>query len=250
MSRDYCFSCGGCGGKCDKCSAQCCINNMNSHYEIYDLSNQFEKKVNSSLNDDISEKANEIRNYLNNNCGFYISYYYGEDFLSKLKNKKQELNRNVSDLNNEINVEENNHSSKMKEFSSKHETNIKNMNQKFQEEKNKYIYKKDDKLIKDKKDTIKNLNDEKNSIDSNKNTIIANYIRDERKKADNNFNNRKTEIERQYIVNKEKDLKYNEEENNLKAEYSKNILKIKNIADKIPYYNNFIIQTGLNKYLN
>ena len=207
---------------------------------------EFSNKVYDSYRD-IEQKAKEVSEYLKNNYSIYINFSSGEDFLSRLKDKKRELDRNHTYLENKIYCEGNEHSNKMREIVLKYESDKELMNQKFQIEKNKYIYKKDEKIIKDKKKIIKKLKVEKNSINKNKDEIINNYIKEEREKAINIFNNQKAE---EPNANKEKELKYSEEENNLKNEYSKNILKIKELADKIPCYDNFIIQTGLNKYLN
>ena len=113
MSRNICYICdfhyayrGGqcdlCHGKCDKCSI--CENEYNRHNEIYDLSNQFTKKVNDSYND-VDQKANEIKKYLENNCGISIYFSSHEDFLNKLKNKERELERNYIDSENKIDLE-------------------------------------------------------------------------------------------------------------------------------------------------
>lgn len=256
MSRNICYICdfneyhGGqcdlCHKKCDKC--QVCRNVFNAHNEIFDLSSEFSNKVYDSYRD-IEQKAKEVSEYLKNNYSIYINFSSGEDFLSRLEDKKRELDRNHTYLENKIYYEGNEHSNKMREIVLKYESDKELMNQKFQIEKNKYIYKKDGKIIKDKKKIIKKLKVEKNSINKNKDEIINNYIKEEREKAINIFNNQKAEIQ-EPNANKEKELKYSEEENNLKNEYSKNILKIKELADKIPCYDNFIIQTGLNKYLN
>ena len=152
-------------------------------------------------------------------------------------------------LETTIKLENNEQSNKKKFLLQEHQNDIALINQIFQTEKNKLIYKKDGELVKNKKKIICDLKQEKKSINKNKNSILENYIKEERKKADNIYNDRKAEIQQQNTI-KEKDLKYSEEENSLKNEYSKKILKIKEIADKIPCYNNFIIQTGLNKYLN
>ena len=238
MSRNICYICDfneHHGGQCDLCHKKCdkcdyCRNVFNAHNEIFDLSSEFSNKVYDSYRD-IEQKAKEVSEYLKNNCSIYINFSSGEDFLSRLDDKRRELNRNHTNLENKIIYEGNEHSNKMREIVLKYESDKELMNQKFQIEKNKYIYKKDEKIIKDKK------------------KIINNYIKEEREKAINIFNNQKAEIQEQN-ANKEKELKYSEEENNLKNEYSKNILKIKELADKIPCYDNFIIQTGLNKYLN
>jgi hypothetical protein len=257
MSRNICYICdfhyayrGGqcdlCHGKCDKCKI--CENEYNRHNEIYDLSNEFTKKVEDSYNE-IGNKASEIRDYLKKNYSIDINFSSHEDFLSRLKDKERELERNYLCLETKINLENNEQSNKKKFLLQEHQNDIALINQIFQTEKNKLIYKKDGELVKNKKKIICDLKQEKKSINKNKNSILENYIKEERKKADNIYNDRKAEIQKQNTI-KEKDLKYSEEENSLKNEYSKKILKIKEIADKIPCYNNFIIQTGLNKYLN
>lgn len=256
MSKDYCYVCdynyyhGGhctlCNKKCDKCNI--CKNAFNEHNKIFDLSNDFCSKVRASYYD-IKQKAKETNEFLNKN-NIYINYYSCEDFLSKLRDKDIELENKYKDLGNKIKTEEKEQTRKKNELCISYQNDINIMNQEFQTEKNKYIYKKDRNLIMEKNKIIKNLKKEKLNINDNKKTIITNYIQKERAKADNIFNDKKATIQQEENANKEKDLKYSEEENNLKNEYSKKILKIKEIADKIPCYNNFIIQTGLNKYLN
>jgi len=236
-----------CHGKCDKCKI--CKNVFDEHIKIYDLSIEFCRKVNASYQD-IEQKAKEIGDYLKNNYNISVCFDSGEDFLTRLKDKERELENKYRDLGNRIYSEEREQTRKKNELFNSYQNDIGIMNQEFQTERNKYIYKKDGKLIKEKNKIIKNLKKEKSNINNNKNTIITNYIKEERAKADNIFNDKKATIQQEENTNKEKDLKYSEEESNLKNEYSKKILKIKEIADKIPCYNNFIIQTGLNKYLN
>ena len=63
--------------------------------------------------------------------------------MSRLEDKKRELDRNHTYLKNKIYYEGNEHSNKMREIVLKYESDKELMNQKFQIEKNKYIYKKD-----------------------------------------------------------------------------------------------------------
>ena len=111
---------------------------------------EFSNKVYDSYRD-IEQKAKEVSEYLKNNYSIYINFSSGEDFLSRLEDKKRELDRNHTYLENKIYYEGNEHSNKMREIVLKYESDKELMNQKFQIEKNKYIYKKDGKIIKDKK---------------------------------------------------------------------------------------------------
>ena len=143
MSRNICYICdfnehhGGqcnlCHKKCDKCNV--CRNVFNAHNEIFDLSSEFSNKVYDSYRD-VEQKAKEVSEYLKNNYSIYINFSSGEDFLSRLEDKKRELNRNHTYLENKIYCEGNEHSNKMREIVLKYESDKELMNQKFQIEKN------------------------------------------------------------------------------------------------------------------
>ena len=137
MSRNICYICdfnehhGGqcnlCHKKCDKCNV--CRNVFNAHNEIFDLSSEFSNKVYDSYRD-IEQKATEVSEYLKNNYSIYINFSSGEDFLSRLKDKKRELDRNHTYLENKIYCEGNEHSNKMREIVLKYESDKELMNQK------------------------------------------------------------------------------------------------------------------------
>ena len=120
MSRNICYICdfnehhGGqcnlCNKKCDKCKT--CRNAFHAHNEIFDLSSKFSNKVYDSYRD-IEQKAKEVSEYLKNNYSIYINFSSGEDFLSRLKDKKRELERNHIYLENKIYHERNEHSNKI-----------------------------------------------------------------------------------------------------------------------------------------
>ena len=61
---------------------------FNAHNEIFDLSSKFSNKVYDSYRD-IEQKANEVSEYLKNNYSIYINFSSGEDFLSRLEDKKK-----------------------------------------------------------------------------------------------------------------------------------------------------------------
>ena len=127
------------------------LNKQKEYYIKLEKENlEFSNKVYDSYRD-IEQKAKEVSEYLKNNYSIYINFSSGEDFLSRLEDKKRELDRNHTYLENKIYYEGNEHSNKMREIVLKYESDKELMNQKFQIEKNKYIYKKDGKIIKDKK---------------------------------------------------------------------------------------------------
>lgn len=70
MSRYTCNSCSACGGKCDECSSNVCINNMEKHREKFKLNDDFNSIYYSIQN--LYNKCCEIKNNLYNNYGIYI----------------------------------------------------------------------------------------------------------------------------------------------------------------------------------
>jgi len=91
MSYGECYSCIPCRGKCDKCRARVCIDNMENHKKLYRLKDDFNNKVYYALQN-LYDKCVEIQNNLNNNYGIYIelkSIYnkrsQGNDFLKNIK---------------------------------------------------------------------------------------------------------------------------------------------------------------------
>ena len=78
MSRDECYSCGPCGGHCDKCSASCYINIMEEHRRFFDLLQTFNGKVQSTYSQ-INNHFNSLNNELRNNYNIHI--YPNEDFV-------------------------------------------------------------------------------------------------------------------------------------------------------------------------
>ena len=65
MSFYDCNSCRACGGKCDRCTLPVCLNNMESHKEIYKLTNEFDNKFHQALQN-LYDRCLEIGNNLLN----------------------------------------------------------------------------------------------------------------------------------------------------------------------------------------
>ena len=89
MSLYDCNSCSACGGNCDRCTATVCLKNMESHKEIYKLTNEFDNKFHQAAQN-LYDRCIEIKNNLLNNYGINIdiSSIYDtilcEDFLLKM----------------------------------------------------------------------------------------------------------------------------------------------------------------------
>lgn len=256
-NRSSCYSCQPCKdrnySRCDSCSAQCCQNNMNSHREIFDLSNDFNYKVEYAIRD-LRNKCGEIKNNLNyHNIYIYQNLYDLNDcqsFLSKMRDKKYEI-KNSKKYNENL-------------FSNLNQTNQKSLNllkkeheEKLEKLKNKFIenekeYTKDNKIqdnqINEKKKEKKILENNKNEINRDNELILNNYGKEEREKAEIEFKKNINDIDKKYIYTEEK-LDYTENELKLMKQYKNEIEKLKKYSDN-PFYNNFIISCKLNKYLN
>ena len=103
MSRDECYSCGPCGGHCDKCSASCCINIMEEHRKFFDLLQTFNGYVQSTYSQ-INNHFNSINNYLKNNYNIYI-YICGDivfNFLSSISLKIGEIQTDIDKIETNI----------------------------------------------------------------------------------------------------------------------------------------------------
>ena len=144
MTYYECLSCGPCGGKCDRCSLSCCVDNMENHRKLYKLKNDFINKVYYGLQN-LYDKCVEIQNNLNNNYGIYIeiSNIYDRiiqsiDFLSKMEIKKEEIQNCINRINNEIEIVKKEKSDKINQINNSHEQNTIETKKKYDEEKKKY----------------------------------------------------------------------------------------------------------------
>jgi hypothetical protein len=229
---------------------------MNSHRELYDLKDDFNNTYQYAIKD-LCNKCKEIKNNLNNSYNINInsiSYFYNindcQTFLNKLKEKKNEISNYKRNNENIYSNIKNNHEEKMHKLKLEHEQKITRLKEEFLEERKKYS---NDNLIaenkiKNKKEAKKKLEDSISKINENKETIINNYEKEERLKADLNFNNNLNEINQKYKFKKEK-LEYTKDEIKLKQQYIDEIQKIKSYLNN-PLCNNLINSTGLNQYLN
>ena len=110
MSYNDCNSCGACHGKCDKCSLGVCVDNMENHRKIYRLKDEFCNKTYFALQN-LYDKCVEIQNNLNYNYGIYIELtniydkiIQSNDFLSKIRIKKEEIQNGINRIKNEIEI--------------------------------------------------------------------------------------------------------------------------------------------------
>jgi hypothetical protein len=255
MSSYYenCESCDGCGGRCDKCTASCCLNNMNSHKELFKLSKEFLNKV-SYAEYDVSQKKNEIYKKLYDNYNIYVYNSSSNDsFYDNLKSKYSDLQNDINNIDNQISNEYYKYRVRINELNINHNKNINNLNNYFNNKK-KYYERIDEKeqVEKIKKD-LENLENKKNEVNEKikqeNEKEINDFIKEETMKAENNYNAKTKEIDNQNSIEEEK-LEYNEKEKKLRNQYLFEISKIKNVSDKIPNYNAWISMYELNKYVN
>ena len=255
MSYDECYSCEPCGGKCDKCSLKCCLDNMENHRKIYKLKDDFSNKVYYALQN-LYDKCVEIQNNLNNKyrinielSNIYDKIIESNNFLKKMKIKKEEIQNYINRIKNEIEIIKKEKSDAINKINDTYEQNRIEINKKFDEEKKKYELKdlKSEEEIKSKKQKVNELTNTKDNIKIDIDGIVQSIVNEERIKADKEFNTNKSVIDNKYNY-VEKELKYTENELEFKNEFLKEINKIKLYSDKLPDYENWI--NKLNKYIN
>ena len=257
MSLTECNSCSACNGKCDNCTLEVCINNMEKHREIYKLIKDFDYKTSEALQN-LFDKCMEIKSNLYNNYGINIEIYniydtiiISEDFLNKLRIKKEEAENYIDKLKKEMENIEKEKTDNINNLNNLHQQNKKEIDKKFEEEEKKYQMNgsSNDELINSKKKIINDLIKEKDSIFIDIETIVKSFIDEERKNTEKEFDINKIEIDNNNIFIEE-EFKYSEKELEKKNEYLNEINKIKKYSDKIPNYENWIMAFNLSKYLN
>ena len=258
MSLEECNSCNACcGGKCDKCTLDVCLKNMENHKEIYKLINDFQNKLNDAFQN-LYDKCDKIKNNLHSNNGIIIEisskcdkFLQSEDFLNKLEIKRCEANEYIDKIKLQMEQIKNDNKNKINEIHALHTQNKNEIDNKFKEEEKKYkiVETNHNDLINSKKQIIDILIKEKDSIFIDVDKIVNSFIEEERKNIVKEFENNKIEINKNYFFI-DKELKYSNEELEKKNEYLNEIKKIKNYSDKIPNYENWIISFNLNKFFN
>ena len=255
MSISECNSCNACGGKCDCCSLECCLNNINNHREIYNLINDFEDKIYKALHN-LYDKCIEIKDNLYSNYGInieissiYDKIIQSENFLNKMKIKKEELQKYNNKIKSEMEIIKKEKSTKINKINELHSQNINEIRKKYVKEEIKYRIdeSKYSEIIQSRKQTINDLERERDSIFINIDEIVNDFINEERKKAEKEFDINKNEIDTKYIC-EGKEFIYSQEEIERKNEYLNQIRRIKSYSDKIPNYENWINAFNLNKY--
>ena len=256
MSFYDCNSCAACGGRCDRCTLAVCLNNMESHKEIYKLTNEFDNKFHQALKN-LYDRCIEIRNNLLNNYGINIdaSLIYDtilcEDFLLKIRNKRDEAHNYINKLKQEIENIKKEKTEKINNLNNLHLQHKNEIDKKFKEEENKYkiVDSKYNEIINSKKQIINKLINERDSIFIDIDKLVKDFIYDERKNLEKEFDVNKGETDKKNMWI-EKEFKYSKEEETKREEYLEQIKKIKSYSDKIPNYENWIMAFNLNKYIN
>lgn len=263
MSRYECDSCSACGGgRCDKCSLSVCINNMESHRELFKLKDDFDNKVYYAINS-LESICNEIINKLHN-YSIYIQMpnnndknIQAEQFLNNMKNKYQEISNNIDNIKNEITNIKNKKDADINMLNQNYSNRISELNKELEKQINEFN-KEDSKFkeeLESRKKIIGDLNNSKNNINNIYNSIddrVKSIIDEEKKKEENDFIIKQKEIDNKYnnIAINENDFAYKPNEIQLQNQYLNDIRQIKAYSDKIPNFYNWINLYNLNKYLN
>ena len=257
MCYSNCNSCNACGGKCDQCSARVCIDNMENHRQIYRLKDDFCNKVYYALQN-LYDRCVEIQNNLNFNHGIYIELaniydkiIQSNDFLSKMRIKRDEIESYINRIKNEIECVKREKSEKINQINKDHEQKINETNKHFEEEKKKYEMKDPEyeEKVESKKQKVEDLANLKDNIKIDIDGIVQSFVNEKRIEEEKKLNIKKNEIDNKYAYTK-KEFKYNENENEFKNQCLNEINKIKLYSDKIPNYANFIKLSKLDKYIN
>jgi len=255
MSRYFCIVCQKCKDSgyeyCDDCNDTRCKNNMDSHNELFFLVDDFKNKINLA-SQELYNKCKSIQKNLNDNYSINLklpcdSVDCCENYLNSMIEKKYEIQNNIKNIQEEINIIENNQKLHMNNLNSEYENIIKWINNIFSDEINKFETETGNNEIKKKKIKKDNLENIKKNIDKNKKEICNSFILEETFKAKQKFINEKRKIGVKF--NEEEELKYTENELNLKQQYLTEIQKIKAYSNKIPNYYDLINHLNLNKYL-
>ena len=247
MSRDECYSCGPCGGHCDKCSASCCINIMEEHRKFFDLLQKFNGYVQSTYSQ-INNHFNSINNYLKNNYNIYI-YICGDivfNFLSSISLKIGEIQTDIDKIETNISkldTEKYN----INKLNEKHADEINKMQDKFDREKEPLVNKKENETLKNKKrekdDTENDYLDKKIKKDKEIENNLNNYKNQKKSLEEENYNKRKIEIDQDPNYQCGDFVKsYTEQEQSEKNIYINQIKEI----NKFNIPKGFLMEYGLN----
>lgn len=251
-----CYHCTGCGTyrACDDCSANCCINNMNSHRALRRLEDRFVEKVNQCPKDTCDYCISKVQNLKKD---YDIKIYYEEynDYLEqskhiieKLETRKEFIKKKENSIKEDYFVKY-----RLKDLECEHKNNMEKIRNEFSEKAKKYKKESADiiklkKEIKEKKKEKNNLIEEKDEINSKKNSQKKKFIDENQKVFEEKFIKEKNEIDLNYCYLQ--DISYNikeysQDEKELKNALLENIRRIKNY--KIPEF--FIYNLGLINYL-
>lgn len=260
MNRYECISCISCGGKCDQCCLICCIDNMEKHREIFRLKDEFDNKV-KSAEKNLIDICYEIQNNLFINYGIIIEISsildrisQSKDFLNKIENKRNELQKDLDNINEEKLKVKNENLNEINNLVSIHERKMNEINQNYEEIMKKFEINesKYEKEISEKKEKKQDLINEKKEINIDIDGIIRSFVEEEKLKAEKELELNKQQIDKNNIIKEEILTQpiYTENELQMKNKYLNEIKKLNDYSNKIPNFNNWIILYGLNNYIN
>ena len=199
MSREECYSCGPCGGHCDKCSASCCINIMEEHRRFFDLLQTFAGKVQSTYSQ-INNHFISLNNELRNNYSIY-PYWNGnivDNFLNAIVSKYEDIKKDIIYIEQNI-TKLDTEKYNIKKLNEVHEEDIKKLESKFNENKKIFEDKKENEILKgkrEKKDTLeKDFLDKKNKLNKEIENNLNEFKRQKQSEEEENYEKRKTEID-------------------------------------------------------
>lgn len=240
-----CYSCKPCiilrGYKCcDNCDQQVCIKNIIEHKKFENSVSQFKNRVNSAL-EEVEKKINSLDDELRNK-DIYVSWSSDiYQYLSNMKDKKEEIqgeysNWNKNEITNEYNL-------KFRDLRFKNEEDnrlieveyYKRKNNLEKDLENKRLY--HNRIMDSKRNEKNNLSNKlvqtKNNNINKKMQVLNSFKIDLKRNADNNYNEQKDRIDQKYIK-KEKKLEYTKEEKETMDKYLNEINKINEYSKIVP----------------
>ena len=248
MSRFSCNACQKCGENCDRCGL--CENNIITHNELFYLADNF-KEIVEKANKNLFDKVLSINEKLNYNLNDTLSISVAENYLNLLTNKKENIENDRKNLENEIFQITHEHLVNLEKLKVNHEKKIRDDYYEFMQKKSNYydyykqIQNEINSSIKEKKEKKKKL--EKNKVYKS-DEINDNFINEKKKIFKEEYNKNKIEIDEELKVNEEK-FEYTKEELKLKNECLNQIQKLKEYSKIIPNFQNCVESFGLQKYI-
>ena len=241
---------------CGSYSCPSCRSKLDDHKQMINLLDDFHSNRVQGAEQNLVDRFYSIKNNLNqiysDDISWLISSCYDLNDCEHALNQIDAVINGAVSLENEIDNVEKEKNEAIKKLNDEHQEKINELNKLIDLEKSKLPnFDKEDNDIKLKKNKVEELKESKKEIENEfKKIDISDYVKEERNKAENDFQKQKIVLDENYYVPELKLEKYNNDELDLRQKYLEGINRIKSYSQKIPNYYNWIRCMGLNYYLN